>query len=462
MIPDFYCMLSGVPAAGPPSIFPDEQELPYVVNHLVKLLVKMRHPSLPPSEELAAILTEALSLWDAISLLDDDSSRWCNPAVVFGPCEPNSPNPLYLRFCRNPSYDDTSFTDLRQSDGHWIEASTVLESHESVRPDCAFMDARCWYYIQSWFDVFPPGSNCKSGEATFAKALWEFVKERFKTDWTPECILPELDYGAMQLTFCSQRCFWVDYSMHIVDVEADMRTAVKAYCGSKAPRLAEAISRGLRGEDLFPAFRSDVRGWMFDEPDIWPSCEGETDRFKFRTYDVHSYSSLPPIAGLPLDLLLDIFPRLKVVDILHLSSVCKSVRNLLTHKNVFMPILHKMVLFGALRWVKPCAMVEGEVEDAREALFTWLQPQEAEECSHEDDPFLSPRFRWIPFIHACLHKSDSMRNRRRLWNMAKQLEGMWNPDFADWRFEHHRDNSNDEYYYSSDSLIGNSSDSEEG
>ncbi|KAH8818600.1 hypothetical protein DL96DRAFT_1749596 [Flagelloscypha sp. PMI_526] len=447
---DFHCMLSGVSVGGPPNIFPGKQEPPFVVDHLVKLLSAMQHPGLPPSEELTNILTEALSLRNAIASLYHASSRWCYPVAVFGPCEPNTTNPTYLRFCRSPSLTGPkSFDFLRQSDSRWTGTKTRIEQYHGVGPRCAFIDLRCWYYIQSWFDVFPPGSNRNASEANFAKMLWEFVEGRFDHHHRlPECILPELDYGPIRLTFRSQGSFWVDYSgayVGVADIEGDTRRALRTYCPSETPRLSEAIGQGLRGEALFPAFRSDVSGWMFDEPDMWPALKEETATLKFQTYAVQPTH----------------FPSFHDHRYSKHTAICKSMRNLLTHENVFVSMLHKMVHLGSLRWVKPCAMVEGEVEAARGSLLTWIGPPNAEECYREEEPLLSPRFLWIPFIHACLRSSDSIRNRKRLWDMAKQLEGMWNPDIAEWQLQHQRDDPNDEHSYSTYSLLENSSHSEE-
>jgi hypothetical protein len=203
MIPDFYCMLSGVPAAGPPSIFPSDEETPLVVDHLARLLAKTRQPNIPSRKELRSILTEALSLTDEIHMLEYDTQRWCNLAVVFGPCQRDGPNPTYFRLCSSPSCYTKSFTKLWDPEtSSWIDKSTDLRAYDDdSTPPCTFMDSRCWYYIQSWFDVFPPGSDQDSGEASFAKALWDAIQYRFGLFWPPESLLEDLDYGPIRLTF---------------------------------------------------------------------------------------------------------------------------------------------------------------------------------------------------------------------------------------------------------------------
>ncbi|KAH8806576.1 hypothetical protein DL96DRAFT_1631093 [Flagelloscypha sp. PMI_526] len=175
---------------------------------------------------------------------------------------------------------------------------------------------------------------------------------------------------------------------------------------------------------------------MFAEPDRWPHYEDGTSVPRFQTYGLqHTTDStnVTGLANLPLDVLLHIFPDLSLIDTVNTSAVCKSMRNLLTHEDTLTTIIRRMVFFGSLRWIKPCVKVKAEVEDAREALLTWVQDQEP---PPPQDPLLLPDFLWIPFVHACLTKSDSMRNRKRLWNMAKQLEGFWNDDYADMRFNY--------------------------
>ncbi|KAH8814491.1 hypothetical protein DL96DRAFT_1820676 [Flagelloscypha sp. PMI_526] len=434
MITDFYCMLSGVPASGPPKIFPEGKDIPLIIDHLVDLLAKEQQPILPASEELATILNEALSLKDEISCLKHTSHghRWTELAVVLGPFGGDGPNLKYFRLCKCASIQDRGFTKTLRSDGQWTESTTLVGTAGGL-PN-VFMNSLCWSYIQSWFDILPPGSG-RDADQGFEKALWGMVNSRFTKRSRP-CILSDLDYGPMRGTIAEKRRFWVNEEHE--HEEWNVSQALKILNHSGAPQLAEAISQGLRGQDLLSPFKSDVGGWMFDAPDIWPHYEEGTPTFKFRTFDVQQTSNSTLVGcfhNLPLDVLLEIVTGYTITEIYSLSTVCKSLRNLLTLEDALNPRLRKVVLSGSLSWIRPCEMADGEVNNAQESLATWIRHRE---LYPSKDPFLSPHFQWIPFVYACL-SSDSMRNRKRLWVMAKQLKGIWNPTFANWTYYYHGD-----------------------
>ncbi|KAH8826652.1 hypothetical protein DL96DRAFT_1608588, partial [Flagelloscypha sp. PMI_526] len=106
-------------------------------------------------------------------------------------------------------------------------------------------------------------------------------------------------------------------------------------------------------------------------------------------------------------------------DVLSLSSVSRSMRQIVTHENFFSMVLHNMLTRGNLRWILPCHSVENEVKNANKALATWIA------VAGLEAPLNHPRFPILPFVHTCFVHSNSMKSRRRLWGIIKQLEKRW-------------------------------------
>lgn len=220
----------------------------------------------------------------------------------------------------------------------------------------------------------------------------------------------------------------------------------------------------------------------------WPtplssSQENETSPFS----PLKPRSSADPelnsrLTTLPNELLLSIFRDLSLLDLLSLSATCRSLRTLITDPAVLNSALRESILYGALRWILPVHGLLKEEESAYEALKTWLPGSDHEVGRHErkaqkqvrrddgnqddhgDDedvgelfdeeelpaefrapntypwyyvrpiraaPSIPPieslfssQFPYLRFLHACW-ESDSMMNRKRLWGMVKQFDGLW-------------------------------------
>ncbi|KAH8831845.1 hypothetical protein DL96DRAFT_1589183 [Flagelloscypha sp. PMI_526] len=383
-----YCMLSGIASTGPLSFFPcDDEELEAIVNGLVQRLVDTGRTDLPPVDELTTILNDSV---------DDPSfgfkgHGWEDDTVaVFGPAHRDKENPTYLRFCKDGG-GFAGFEQMLDPSGKWIDHRIDIWESDYGDQDCAFMFRRCWFYLRSWLDVFPPG--VKDG-IPFAKALWDVVEPSLGQGWPADSILPELDYGDMLFIWARDgQKYWGGWENYDCGTKEDRVTQVlEGHCSADVPNLAEAISKGLRGENLLPALHRDMGTWMFEDPDMWPP------RVQTSAY-----------------ILFEILPNLALIDVLHVSAICKSMRNLLLREDVITTLIRKMIHCGSLRWIKPCA----------EDLLSWMEPEDAP--NQIIDPLIDAKFPFIRFVHACLHKSDSMKSRKRLWDIAKQLEGKWNP-----------------------------------
>ncbi|KAH8831843.1 hypothetical protein DL96DRAFT_849159 [Flagelloscypha sp. PMI_526] len=421
---DVYCMLSGIAAGGPPGIIPsNDEEIDFVVNILVERLVNSGRSDLPAAEELPAILKD--------TMVNDGRShrghRWGDTVAVFGPAHLDEDNPTYLRFCEDKG-SMAWFDKTLDDNGEWIEKTIFIYESDPGDQECAFMFRKCWDYFQSWIDVLPPG--VQDGKP-FAKALWDVVEPSMGKGWQSDSILPELEYGDMLETWGRyEQGFWDIYDNDDMEMEERISQKLDIHCLVDVPNLAEAISKGLRGKLLIPALHGDLQTWMFEDPDMWPPYIQNSDVPTFRVFQIPtSVNSIKSsLSNLPLDILFEILPNLPLIDVLNTSAICKSMRNLLLRENIFPTLLRKMILYGSLRWIKPCQKVDGEVERAQKDLFSWIET----EHGHDQitDALFDGKFPFVRFVHACLHKSDSMKSRKRLWGIAKQLEGKWNPDFC--------------------------------
>lgn len=175
-------------------------------------------------------------------------------------------------------------------------------------------------------------------------------------------------------------------------------------------------------------------------------------------------AAAPTICNLPNEILLPILSDLSIADLFSLSSTCRSARQLITDPSFLNHVLQDALLKGSCRYILPVKGLQDEEERAYEAIRLWLpesvrpasisedeaevdettdeeEEKEEDECEgyveeggeegEEQETvvppvkplLLDPQFPALAFIQACL-KSDSMRNRRRLWGMAQQIEGV--------------------------------------
>jgi len=111
-----------------------------------------------------------------------------------------------------------------------------------------------------------------------------------------------------------------------------------------------------------------------------------------------------------------------------LSATCKSFRRRMCDVDVLDHVAREMLLHGPLQWILPVSAVQGEVQAARAAAEMWIDfarsgPGSASRLS-ASATFYAGDFPAFAFVGACF-RSDSMRNRRRIYGQVKQFEALW-------------------------------------
>ena len=134
-----------------------------------------------------------------------------------------------------------------------------------------------------------------------------------------------------------------------------------------------------------------------------------------------------------MELLLVILNQTPLPSYLSLSSTCKSLRSFLTAPSFADRIMKEAIAHGQLRWISPVGAMRSEVDRANEIFSQWApvyptqnvkMPEESAFHSDLCNPLLLPHFPRLAFVHACF-QSDSMMNRKRIWGIAKQYDGLW-------------------------------------
>ncbi|KAH8826283.1 hypothetical protein DL96DRAFT_1816662 [Flagelloscypha sp. PMI_526] len=401
---DVYDLITGVSAnGGPDSFLEREEKREELADGLAdKILAANLFPNLPRKPELKQILLDAL--FCVSDDADEDkvpfpNSSEVHPDVVIGKFREDEGDEIVsIRFCEG--YDAYGgFERMLDSDGKWANEYTPL--NDAGFP---FMDSRSWNYIRAWTSI--PKESDKSPE--------ERLYETFTNDLNQGIngISHSLDYGLMGF-------MWGQFQDSFLE-NCQIEDALEYLCLDTAPNISAAISQGLRGKDIAPALFSDFQAWIFETPDLWP-CRPEAQAAApiFRTFETTSLPT-PKLLSLPPELILNIFSFLSLCDFVATSSTSKSMRQLVTGPNIFPHLLHDLVINpdGALRWLQPCSLVEGEVKRANEALRTWVNGHPKDSVN----PLCAPDFPFVEFVYTCLAKSDSMRSRKRIWGIIKQVE----------------------------------------
>jgi hypothetical protein len=93
--------------------------------------------------------------------------------------------------------------------------------------------------------------------------------------------------------------------------------------------------------------------------------------------------------------------------------------------HTFNQIIRELVFKGSLRWILPVEGVYDEVERMDGAAKKWLSTYDTSiQASTVSKPLASPSFPYYPFLRQC-YRSDSMKNRLRLWGIIKQFDDIW-------------------------------------
>ncbi|KAH8835092.1 hypothetical protein DL96DRAFT_22446 [Flagelloscypha sp. PMI_526] len=407
---DIYCFLSGINASGGARAFyvqdyNTESVDAFANNLAAKLVATPVSGQLPSQEKLKPILAALINHYE-----DDNSDEsalpksyhsWCPEVVVIGKLT-DGDHGIEFRICRH--YDSVGgFEQMLSDDGTWVQNNTTVSAAVTNRP-ATFMDRRCWAYLQTWLSVpLTPGRD-------FYLDFWDVVERSF--DWTqPEALHATLDYGLMSTTW-SQAQSW------IVGEMCTDEQAFNLLCLDGAPNLSRGIIQGLRDKDLAPALLKDFQCWIWEQPDVWPT---KPEAFKFDVPKLTTYSKdSHRFLMLPSELILEITSRFALYDLFNLASTSKAFRAYILSEPTLPMVLRNSVDRGTLEWIKPCALVDGEVQNANRALTTWVDPSKS-----VGDPLQNPSFPWLAFIRTCFVDSDSMKSRKRLWNITKQLEQFW-------------------------------------
>ena len=135
---------------------------------------------------------------------------------------------------------------------------------------------------------------------------------------------------------------------------------------------------------------------------------------------------------LPTEIMQHILQDVPLQSILALSSASRSLRNLITNPPYLKHIIMQAITYGSLRWILPVETMPGEVESALNAFSTWVDKSSPTVLKAIVSPkpkstlqlISMPSFPHLQFIRACFDL-DSMRNRKRLWDIVKQFDGFW-------------------------------------
>ncbi|KAH8835088.1 hypothetical protein DL96DRAFT_1702092 [Flagelloscypha sp. PMI_526] len=409
---DIFCMLSGVSSSGGPGGFFEveneysERDKRKVASRLATKLSDAGNPELPPEQELVAILEQALTDlgdWDTGIYIDHDC-RWCQEVVVVGTVRDHTSHQdvTGVRICRwGDSYG--GFDEMLGGDGEWISELTQVYENRAV-----FMDRRARYYLQSWLVVPHAAVDAQSGTSReFWEVFFDKVKPRLPLRPTADhwytSTHPDLDMGLMSTT-------WGQFQDHTINKSSVELVTV--------PTLEQAISQGLRGDGLRSALLEDFHMWMFEGPDSWPTRAESVGPPLFNKF-VSEHSSSRGILPLPLEVVLEILVYTSLSDTLNFTSTCKYLRRL-TYDETFAMILRRMISDGSLCWLRPCSLVSGELENAQPILASWVH-----DLGDGEDPFRTSDFPFPAFVYTCFVKSASMKSRRRIYDVVKQLEAQW-------------------------------------
>ncbi|KAH8831105.1 hypothetical protein DL96DRAFT_1705552 [Flagelloscypha sp. PMI_526] len=350
-----YCMLSGISAHGPQSFLDEDEGKIHTL-----------------SSKLAKHLTTLNSKDRTFPSQDEVKSALIEARGRSNPLKIRLPD---LRFA---VYHGAG--TFHTANGQWVNITNQ---------PLAFMDSRCWHYLVSWLDL--------EISAPLHEELWSVIAPKKNGDF--------VELAGQYPTYLLQ-----NYKLDNV---------IRDICLKGLPSLSWSLSQGLRGEALGPALLDDFQTWVFESPDLWPLWTPEIESHTF-----HSFASGPSkktrsieFISLPLELSLDILTPLSLIDVLNLSSTCKAMRHHITRDEFLPLLLHDMILYGSLRWLKPCRLVVNEVQSANRALATWIPGG-----ARRQDPFQDPQFPFLDFVWHCHVECYLMMNRKRLWYTAKVLE----------------------------------------
>ncbi|KAJ7145157.1 hypothetical protein C8R43DRAFT_1013042 [Mycena crocata] len=294
---------------------------------------------------------------------------------------------------------DTLIVDSEGAEENRISTKTYC----GLQPGDAFF---CWERPYRYFEAWAKSSRwfLTSAESEFALDLFKLVdaNRHVPSDDDDEedlsGLLRSISYGGIEKAY-NGSFQW---------------TFAGARKGST--NTAVAIAAGGRGEDIWPALALDFGAWMAVRPDIWPSVP-PTSLSSIFTIDFNAEPTTPSLfLRIPSEILIQILSLVSLPDLSSLLQTSRGIWELL-HPLVDETLWHR-VHYGDLRWILPVQGVKGEVDRANSAVAGWYANPEG-----LSSVFSSRGFPFASFISECV-RSNSMRNRRRLWKIFKQYEAL--------------------------------------
>ncbi|KAJ6616855.1 hypothetical protein B0H10DRAFT_2035979 [Mycena sp. CBHHK59/15] len=154
---------------------------------------------------------------------------------------------------------------------------------------------------------------------------------------------------------------------------------------------------------------------MATRPDLWPAEPWTSSQYIIELRIETATRSI--FHAFPVEVLVQILPLLSLPDLLSVLLLSRGVSGLVS------PLLDETLWYnvhhGDLRWILPVARVNGEVDRANKAAMGWYSNP-----AKLTSVFDSRDFPFSRFISECL-RTNSMRNRQRLWKIYKQYKKMW-------------------------------------
>ncbi|KAJ7291661.1 hypothetical protein C8J57DRAFT_1588143 [Mycena rebaudengoi] len=184
-------------------------------------------------------------------------------------------------------------------------------------------------------------------------------------------------------------------------------------CDPSSRNTAEAIVDGLRDWDLFALILGSGCRWP-----TAPTVSVEAGQSVFPAGCLTVPGSGGGFTAFPSEVLLQTLPHVPLHGLLALWTTSRGFRRRVQ------PLLNEALLYqlhhGDLGWILPVPSIDGETIRAFGEAQTWI-PAGTRPCQIPFDP---PSFPLWHFISECF-RSDSMRNRRRLWGIYKQYQELW-------------------------------------
>ncbi|KAF7305271.1 F-box domain-containing protein [Mycena chlorophos] len=408
-----YCVLTGQDpdTAGPCQLtWDDEEAIAELAQEMAKEIATSTSPPTGIAEqELQAILEEALAsslqpvyssggvvpdtpwLAESTGRIPRDSDNAATDENFYRSCiiiepEPlNSPEDwrnwrrgrLVLKVVEDYSFEDRRWETL-------VVAGERISRQSLVSYGSVLCWERPWMYFREWMRRSSE-KLAALDDKSFIEAFFSFVVTSHG-DCDHEYRVPCISYGGIE---------------KVAENEADVFHIMQQ--GTR--NVAAAICHGVRGPDLWPALAADFNVWMTTRPDLWPSRPTTTTRWE-PPIPVPETGAESILHSLPPEVLLQI---LALVPHGGLWRLMTTSRRILIHLLTLLDeVLWYHVHHGDLRWLLPVSSVPGEVQRAAQALG--------------GQSMASREFPFSTYLPVCL-ASDSMKNRRRMWNIAQQFCG---------------------------------------